>query len=190
MEFRLPEPPTLPPRQETLLAALHASDGELSGQELHARLRGGTGAMGLATVYRHLRLLQQRGLVRCRHLPSGEALYAPTERGTGARHRHIAALTGRQGEAQPRPRQRTEQRVGRQPPQPEAARAQPAGGGGDQHADQQEGQGFDQQALEQGPGGGQAGKGHQRARPRSCSCRVRQVSSSGWLAFARTVGSN
>jgi Fur family ferric uptake transcriptional regulator len=36
--------------------------------------------MGLATVYRHLRQLQQRGLVRCRHLPSGEALYAPTER--------------------------------------------------------------------------------------------------------------
>ena len=36
--------------------------------------------MGLATVYRHLRQLQQRGLVRCRHLPSGEALFAPTER--------------------------------------------------------------------------------------------------------------
>ena len=36
--------------------------------------------MGLATVYRHLRQLQQRGLIRCRHLPSGEALFAPTER--------------------------------------------------------------------------------------------------------------
>ena len=36
--------------------------------------------MGLATVYRHLRQLQQRGLVRCRHLPSGEALYAPSDR--------------------------------------------------------------------------------------------------------------
>jgi Fur family ferric uptake transcriptional regulator len=31
-------------------------------------------------VYRHLRQLQQWGLVRCRHLPSGEALFAPTER--------------------------------------------------------------------------------------------------------------
>ena len=72
--------PPLPSRQETLLSALRAADGELSGQELHAHLRGGTGAMGLATVYRHLRQLQQRGLVRCRHLPSGEALYAPTER--------------------------------------------------------------------------------------------------------------
>ena len=36
--------------------------------------------MGLATVYRNLRVLQQRGAVRCRHLPSGEALYAPMER--------------------------------------------------------------------------------------------------------------
>ena len=36
--------------------------------------------MGLATVYRHLRQLQQRGLVRCRHLPNGEVLYAPVAR--------------------------------------------------------------------------------------------------------------
>ncbi|MDM7953858.1 MAG: transcriptional repressor [Cyanobium sp. CZS 25K] len=72
--------PDLPPRQASLLAELRDADGELSGQDLHARLRGGPAAMGLATVYRHLRQLQQRGLVRCRHLPSGEALYAPTER--------------------------------------------------------------------------------------------------------------
>jgi Fur family ferric uptake transcriptional regulator len=80
MEFSPTATAALPPRQERLLAALHAAKGELSGQELHASLRGGAGAMGLATVYRHLRQLQQRGLVRCRHLPSGEALYAPTER--------------------------------------------------------------------------------------------------------------
>ena len=72
--------PGLTPRQEHLLAALRDADDELSGQDLHARLRSGAGAMGLATVYRHLRQLQQRGLVRCRHLPSGEALFAPTER--------------------------------------------------------------------------------------------------------------
>ena len=70
----------LTPRQELLLAELLAAEQELSGQELHARLRGGAGTMGLATVYRHLRQLQQKGLVRCRHLPSGEALFAPTER--------------------------------------------------------------------------------------------------------------
>ena len=68
------------PRQESLLAELRAASGELTGQELHARLRGRPGAMGLATVYRHLRQLQQLGLVRCRHLPSGEALFAPAER--------------------------------------------------------------------------------------------------------------
>ncbi|MEA5444070.1 transcriptional repressor [Cyanobium gracile] len=78
--MQAPSAPDLPPRQASLLAELRAADGELSGQDLHARLRHGPAAMGLATVYRHLRQLQQRGLVRCRHLPSGEALYAPTER--------------------------------------------------------------------------------------------------------------
>jgi Fur family ferric uptake transcriptional regulator len=67
-------------RQEQLLAALRNAEAELSGQDLHAQLRRSDTPMGLATVYRHLRQLQQWGLVRCRHLPSGEALFAPTER--------------------------------------------------------------------------------------------------------------
>ncbi len=67
-------------RQQLLLAALHRADRELSGPDLHALLRQSPQAMGLATVYRHLRQLQQRGLIRCRHLPSGEALFAPVER--------------------------------------------------------------------------------------------------------------
>lgn len=75
----LPSPP-LNPRQHQLLDTLRGADSELSGQDLHARLRGSSTPMGLATVYRHLRQLQQWGLVRCRHLPSGEALFAPTER--------------------------------------------------------------------------------------------------------------
>jgi len=73
-------PSPLNPKQSHLLDQLQAAGHELSGQDLHARLRGTPHGMGLATVYRHLRQLQQRGLVRCRHLPSGEALYAPTER--------------------------------------------------------------------------------------------------------------
>ncbi|MEB3323126.1 MAG: transcriptional repressor [Synechococcaceae cyanobacterium] len=73
-------PLALTVRQERLLSELRADGGELSGQDLHARLRRGEGAMGLATVYRNLRQLQQRGLVRSRHLPTGEALYAPAER--------------------------------------------------------------------------------------------------------------
>ena len=67
-------------RQLLLLEQLKLADRELSGQDLHALLRQSPQAMGLATVYRHLRQLQQRGLIRCRHLPSGEALFAPTER--------------------------------------------------------------------------------------------------------------
>ena len=67
-------------RQQLLLEQLKLADRELSGQELHAQLRQGPQPMGLATVYRHLRHLQQRGLIRCRHLPSGEALFAPMER--------------------------------------------------------------------------------------------------------------
>jgi len=67
-------------KQEQLLLELRRSKGELSGQDLHARLRRSSQPMGLATVYRHLRQLQQLGLVRCRHLPSGEALYAPVDR--------------------------------------------------------------------------------------------------------------
>jgi len=67
-------------RQQVLLEQLRLADRELSGQDLHALLRQGPQPMGLATVYRHLRHLQQRGLIRCRHLPSGEALFAPVER--------------------------------------------------------------------------------------------------------------
>ena len=72
--------PKLNARQQRLITALQESSDEMSGQQLHKSLEGGPGAMGLATVYRNLRQLQQRGLVRCRHLPTGEALYAPVER--------------------------------------------------------------------------------------------------------------
>ena len=66
-------------RQKVLLASLQACGDEMSGQQLHRSLEPEQ-AMGLATVYRNLRALQQKGVVRCRHLPSGEALYAPLER--------------------------------------------------------------------------------------------------------------
>ena len=72
--------PRVNARQKQLLDALKTCRDEMSGQQLHRSLMGGPGAMGLATVYRNLRQLQQRGLVRCRHLPNGEALYAPVDR--------------------------------------------------------------------------------------------------------------
>ncbi|UPM50064.1 MULTISPECIES: transcriptional repressor [unclassified Synechococcus] len=67
-------------RQQLIIQHLEDADQELSGQDLHARLRASNSPMGLATVYRHLRQLQQRGQIRCRHLPSGEALFAPLGR--------------------------------------------------------------------------------------------------------------
>jgi len=70
----------LGPRQRALLAVLRAANAELSGQELHERLRQSSQRHGLATVYRNLRLLQRSGLVRCRKLPNGESVYAPLER--------------------------------------------------------------------------------------------------------------
>ena len=66
-------------RQQCLLEELRSCGDEMSGQQLHRRLENGPSAMGLATVYRNLRHLQHKGLVRCRHLPSGEALYSPVE---------------------------------------------------------------------------------------------------------------
>ena len=68
-------PITINSRQQALLDSLRGSGGEMSGQQLHRHLEQQS-PMGLATVYRNLRVLQQRGFVRCRHLPSGEALYA------------------------------------------------------------------------------------------------------------------
>ena len=74
------EPTGLGPRQEALLTVLREANAELSGQELHERLKQGSQRHGLATVYRNLRVLQRSGLVRCRKLPNGESVYAPLER--------------------------------------------------------------------------------------------------------------
>ncbi|APD47735.1 hypothetical protein BM449_04980 [Synechococcus sp. SynAce01] len=68
------------PRQQQLLQLLCEAERELSGQELHQRLKGGQERQGLATVYRGLKQLQRCGLVRCRKLSSGESVYAPLER--------------------------------------------------------------------------------------------------------------
>ena len=67
-------------RQLKLLEALQRSEQEMTGQQLYRCLQDKPGAMGLATVYRNLRQLQRQWKVRCRHLPTGEALYAPVER--------------------------------------------------------------------------------------------------------------
>ena len=67
-------------RQEQILEILKNCDDELSGQELHRELIIGEKEMGLTTVYRNLQVLMKSGLIRSRHLPTGEVLYTPVER--------------------------------------------------------------------------------------------------------------
>ena len=67
-------------RQEQILEILKNCDDELSGQELHRELIVGEKEMGLTTVYRNLQVLMKTGLIRSRHLPTGEVLYTPVER--------------------------------------------------------------------------------------------------------------
>ena len=67
-------------RQEQILEILRNCDDELTGQELHRELITGDKEMGLTTVYRNLQVLMKTGLIRSRHLPTGEVLYTPVER--------------------------------------------------------------------------------------------------------------
>tara|TARA_B100000700_G_scaffold231092_1_gene255688 strand:- start:80 stop:481 length:402 start_codon:yes stop_codon:yes gene_type:complete len=72
--------PEVTKRQKQLLDELKKCSDELSGQQLHRLLHQGEYAMGLTTVYRNLQVLIKQGLVRSRHLPTGEVLYTPVER--------------------------------------------------------------------------------------------------------------
>ena len=67
-------------RQEHLLDELKKCDDELSGQELHRKLINRGNSMGLTTVYRNLQILIKHGLIRSRHLPTGEVMYTPVDR--------------------------------------------------------------------------------------------------------------
>ena len=72
--------PQISDRQNLLLDELQNCKDELTGQELHRQLLHGPNSMGLTTVYRNLQTLARLGLIRSRHLPTGEVLYAPIER--------------------------------------------------------------------------------------------------------------
>ena len=67
-------------RQAQLLEELKKCEDELSGQELHRQLINYGKSMGLTTVYRNLQILIKHGLIRSRHLPTGEVLYTPVDR--------------------------------------------------------------------------------------------------------------
>ena len=72
--------PEITKRQKQLLHELNQCSDELSGQELYRSLHATEFSMGLTTVYRNLQLLVKQGLLRSRHLPTGEVLYSPVER--------------------------------------------------------------------------------------------------------------
>tara|TARA_B100000989_G_scaffold295679_1_gene277237 strand:+ start:182 stop:592 length:411 start_codon:yes stop_codon:yes gene_type:complete len=67
-------------RQEHLLDKLKTCEDELTGQDLHRQLIDSGNSMGLTTVYRNLQVLIKNGLIRSRHLPTGEVLYTPVDR--------------------------------------------------------------------------------------------------------------
>ena len=72
--------PDITKRHEQLLEELKKCDDELSGQDLHRQLIIDGKSMGLTTVYRNLQVLIKHGLIRYRHLPTGEVLYTPVDR--------------------------------------------------------------------------------------------------------------
>tara|TARA_B100000700_G_scaffold331081_1_gene461281 strand:- start:9765 stop:10169 length:405 start_codon:yes stop_codon:yes gene_type:complete len=75
-------------RQKQIVDQLQTCSDEISGQELHRILINASFNIGLTTVYRNLRTLQKRGVVRCRNLPNGEALYSPVDRD----HHHLTCV--------------------------------------------------------------------------------------------------
>ena len=72
--------PGVTKRQKRLLDELNNCKDEMSGQDLYRSLHASEFSMGLTTVYRNLQLLVKQGLLRSRHLPTGEVLYSPVER--------------------------------------------------------------------------------------------------------------
>ena len=72
--------PDISKNQEQLLEQLIKCEDELSGQELHRQLINAGKSIGLTTVYRNLQVLLKHGLIRSRHLPTGEVMYTPVDR--------------------------------------------------------------------------------------------------------------
>jgi Fur family transcriptional regulator, ferric uptake regulator len=72
---------------ELLSAALDGLPGFCSAQEIHAELRRRGETIGLTTVYRHLQVLSEDGLVDTIRDAGGETLYRRCR--TDAHHHHL-----------------------------------------------------------------------------------------------------
>jgi Fur family ferric uptake transcriptional regulator len=62
-------------QREAILHVLTEADGPLSVPEIHARALKLKGKIGIATVYRTLKLLQAAGKIQPVNLPTGETCY-------------------------------------------------------------------------------------------------------------------
>jgi Fur family ferric uptake transcriptional regulator len=73
--------------QAAVLAVLNGSDGFMSAQDIHARLRSADARVGLTSVYRALLRLVDDGAVDVLRTGSGEATYRSCR--TDAHHHHL-----------------------------------------------------------------------------------------------------
>ena len=74
--------------REAVIAFLSGEDCATSAQGIHAALRAGGRAVGMASVYRALEALQNLRLVQRLEIGQGEALYEPL-RPSGDHHHHV-----------------------------------------------------------------------------------------------------
>lgn len=77
--------------QRAVLGALGADSAFLSAQEIHARLRTGTDAVGLTSVYRALQALADDGAVDVVRTPGGELAYRRCA--SSAHHHHLVCTS-------------------------------------------------------------------------------------------------
>lgn len=73
-------------QRDAILEVIQESAGPLTVQEIHDRGQERVSGLGIATVYRTLKLLQEARLIRTVVLPTGDPRYEPAELG---HHHHF-----------------------------------------------------------------------------------------------------
>lgn len=73
-------------QREAILAVIQESAGPLTVPEIHDRSQEAVSGLGIATVYRTVKLLQEARQIRTVVLPTGENRYEPAELG---HHHHF-----------------------------------------------------------------------------------------------------
>lgn len=68
-------------QREAIGRVIAGARGPLTAREIHAQAQAETSALGIATVYRAIKLLLEAGEIKCVVLPSGEARYESATRG-------------------------------------------------------------------------------------------------------------